>query len=320
MSTKPLNLAAALFPPGRTPPGGDRLSGTQVIVRFTELCEGRAAYYVGSELKSEAVDPDWRTAFEMGCDLIERSADLGILVRVAAAALRVRSLSDAVECIDAIAEAVDAHWADCYPELDFDDDGTPPDASVRLGVLSVLDDDKLIRGAVRTAPVSMDADGTSLPSIAELVADSANAAQGAVVGAAMECVVRLQAAANRIEAAVHRQSPADRDFSLAKLRESIEEYSAMLRKASSGSVGGQPEAADVAAAPGPPALTGRAQAVAAIERAIAYFESAEPSSPVPAVLRRALALVGKDFWDVIQTLGDEKLTDLVNESRLFQRR
>ncbi len=54
------------------------------------------------------------------------------------------------------------------------------------------------------------------------------------------------------------------------------------------------------------ALSSRKAAVATLQQVIAYFESAEPSSPVPLLLRRAQRCVGKSFMEIVDELGQDR--------------
>ena len=47
----------------------------------------------------------------------------------------------------------------------------------------------------------------------------------------------------------------------------------------------------------------REDVVRALDRICAYFESQEPSSPVPLLLRRARRLVSKDFMEILADIA-----------------
>ena len=53
-------------------------------------------------------------------------------------------------------------------------------------------------------------------------------------------------------------------------------------------------------------LASRTAAIASLDKVIAYFESAEPSSPVPLMLRRAKRCVGKSFMEIVDELGQNR--------------
>ena len=52
----------------------------------------------------------------------------------------------------------------------------------------------------------------------------------------------------------------------------------------------------------------------ALDEIIRYFERAEPSSPVPLLLRRAQRLVDKNFLDILRDLAP----DGVQQAELFR--
>lgn len=316
---------AGVVPDGRTPVSGERLTGTPAIVRFELLCDGKPAYFLGSEERAEAVEPNWREALAFGRDLMRRSADIGVLVRLSAATLRHGTLSDFADCISVLADLLDGYWDSVYPELEEDADGGAPDASVRLGVLGRLDDDKLITNQLKEVALSRDAAGTVLVSLASLRASSEGVSPE-LLEEAVRDMDQIIECAGRIEQTVRLRSPIDADFSVHRFLEAC----APVRRQLTTRTNSQPQVATetqaVAVDSGAPFSTGdvsvrgREHALKLLQQVIRYFEVAEPSSPVIGVLHRASSLVGKDFWAVIAELGDQRLVDAVGESRLFGKR
>lgn len=307
----------------RDPAGGERLAGTPMSIKLDLLCEGKPAYYVGDELQTEAVEANWREALEFARELLGRSADLGVLMRLAAACLRERNLVDFGDCLEVMAQLVEHHWTSCYPELDDDEDGSPPDASVRLGVLSRLDDDKLILLPLAAAMVTDEAipgAGISLVELPGAVVDSAAKQRAA------DLLDALHQKATRIEQAVTGHSPDDADFSVHRFKDAClalrKRVQAGVNTAVAEAAAAGDAAAGVTMAPpsGVDAALGREHAAASLRAIIAYFERAEPSSPVIGILERALDFIGKDFWTIMSELGEQRLVDAVEESRLFTKR
>jgi type VI secretion system protein ImpA len=312
----------------RTPAAGERLAGTPVALRLEELCDGKPAYYLGDEMRAEAVEPNWREAVALAQELMQRSADLGVLVRLAAACLRERTIDAFVDCVEVLTELVELHWQECYPELDVDEDDGTSDASVRLGVLGRFEDEKLIVGPLREVRVAdAEVPGGSLP----LSGLSASGAGAATMQATSQALDRLMELSDRIERAVATQSPEDADFSIFRFKETC----LSLRKSLVASAGGASQTEHGAstttnaasATAGLDALVagvqparGRELAVAQIRAVIRYFETVEPSSPVIGVLERAVDLIGKDFWALMSELGDQRLVDTMGEIRLFAKK
>jgi type VI secretion system protein ImpA len=54
----------------------------------------------------------------------------------------------------------------------------------------------------------------------------------------------------------------------------------------------------------------RAEAVAALEAVESYFQKNEPSSPVPAIIRRARSWIAMDFMALLQDLSPDSLSDV----------
>ncbi|HET9049390.1 MAG TPA: type VI secretion system ImpA family N-terminal domain-containing protein [Chiayiivirga sp.] len=311
----------------RTPAAGERLAGTPVALRLEELCDGKPAYYLGDEMRAEAVEPNWREAVTLAQDLMQRSADLGVLVRLAAGCLRERTLDAFVDCIEVLTALLEHHWDACYPELDVDEDDGTSDASVRLGVLGRFEDEKLMLGPLREVRIDdAGVPGGSL-SLAALMASGAGTA---MMQAAVQALDRLMELSDRIERAVATQSPEDADFSIYRFKETCLGLRKGLVASASGA--GQAEQTGTTtnttpATAGLDALVagvqparGRELAVAQIRTVIRYFETVEPSSPVIGVLERAVDLIGKDFWALMSELGDQRLVDAMGEIRLFAKK
>ncbi len=296
-------------------------------MRLDELCDGKPAYYLGEELRAEGVEPNWREARALASDLMQRSADLGVLVRLAAACLREGTLAEFTDCVEVLTTLVETYWTECYPELDVDDDGTT-DASVRLGVLSRFEDDKLILAPLRGVRVTCAEAAGGHVQVSALAGSSFSAS---ATGEAIEMLERLVELSDRIDRAVAAQSPEDADFSTYRFRETcttLRKNLVAAPQADSGVSSSTPLAAVRQSAAvdleglavGMQPARGRELAVAQIRTVIRYFEAAEPSSPVIGVLERAIDLIGKDFWSVMSQLGEQRLLDAMGETRLFVRK
>lgn len=318
-----------VIPAGRSPLGGDRITGTPAMVKLELLCEGKPAYFVGNEQRAESIEPNWRQALDYARDLIERSADLAVLIRLAAACLRQRTLVEFADCMQTTAELLEQYWPEIYPDLEVFEEGDPPDASVRIGVLGRLEDEKLIIGPLRDAALTRDGEsrGISLSSLrAAGTSDIPDA--GSLLGNAAQDLDRVISAARRIEQVVRTKSPMDADFSVGRFLSACEQLLAQVARAATemGGEGAATEAANatsespMAMPVGADPVRGREQAMQALTQLIRYFESTEPSSPVIALLERAKSLIGKDFWSLMSELGEQRLVDMVGESRLFPRR
>ena len=318
-----------VMPPGRSPAGGDRITGTPAMVKLELLCEGKPAYFVGNEQRAESIEPNWRQALEYARELIERSADLAVLVRLAAACLRQRTLGDFADCMHTTAELLEYHWPDIHPDLEAFEEGDPPDASVRIGVLGRLEDEKLIIGPLRDVALTRD-EGSRPISLSSLRAggtsDVVDAA--ALLGDATHNLTRVIESARRIEQSVRVKSPLDADFSVGRFLTACEQLLAQVARSASENAGNTSVASSEAESQGSSVLMpvgadpvrGREQAMQALTQIIRYFESTEPSSPVIGLLERAKSLIGKDFWTLMNELGEQRLVDVVGESRLFPRR
>jgi type VI secretion system protein ImpA len=83
-----------------------------------------------------------------------------------------------------------------------------------------------------------------------------------------------------------------------------------LEGEATGSVGGAVAGGNGrAAAPGE--IRGPDDVVAMIDRICDYYARAEPSSPVPLLLRRAQRLVGKGFVDIVRDLSPDVVAQIL---------
>jgi len=57
-------------------------------------------------------------------------------------------------------------------------------------------------------------------------------------------------------------------------------------------------------------ITGRPDVLLTLEKICKYYETYEPGSPVPLLLRRAQGLVEKNFVEIIEELVPDSLTQL----------
>jgi len=77
--------------------------------------------------------------------------------------------------------------------------------------------------------------------------------------------------------------------------------------------GGDSGAGPTASGPGlSGSVNSREQALQALDLAIAYFRTAEPSSPVPLLLQRAKRLATMDFLEIVKDLASDGLSQVRN--------
>jgi len=96
------------------------------------------------------------------------------------------------------------------------------------------------------------------------------------------------------------------------------EGGAATDQAANGSEGGEAGSGEGGGGGGGAALSGDVRntrdATTALEKVIRHYESSEPSSPVPLILKCAVRMVGQDFLTVSKTIPPDVVSTLVNIS------
>lgn len=276
-----------------------------------------------------AEDPDYRDVAEKALVIMGRSHDLRAGIFYADAVLRTQGLPGFAEATAYVRGCLEQFWDSCHPELDEEDDNDP---TMRVNSVQNLTGATTILRGLRRAPLTDSrsfgklclrdieiAEGTiSAPADAENIADSAT------ISAAFQDSDDdfLAAQLEAVRAAADNIAAIDRIFDektpgmgpdLAPLIKILDQITKRLSEATGGAAqaaedAGQPAAADEApaAAAGGGFVGGinsPADVSNALDRIIAYYQRAEPSSPVPLLLERAKRLVGADFMSIMMDMA-----------------
>lgn len=286
-------------------------------------------------------DRDWLALNSQAEGLARRTRDLRVDAQLARTALERRGLTGLAAALAVYRNHLEDLWLDVHPIPD-EEDGL--DITSRYNAVMALDDPALISRLVQT-PVIDRPDAAALTLAAfeivggkratnndeavtqagEAVAGSSRfagtpeAAQmfGAINSALSDVeaietlwcsgVAALEVRADEIGATFAgaslvqlgglsgRLSDLKRYLSAAMPDEQMESEAATAQNESSVSGAGD--------------IKSRADAAAAISRVIGWFESHEPSSPVPAMLIRARAMINKSFLQIIDELGDAGIAE-----------
>ncbi len=280
---------------------------------------------------------EWQRIAVQAEILLRSSKDLRLAVHLCVARLHLDGLTGFAEGLALVRGLLERFWVQVHPRLDTDEDDDPTE---RVNALAPLGEHERVLNAIRKVQLFKDVhpEHFSLRDlrIAQGVLKvDAKESEGAPGLAAIEACLRespldelvridraLTAASEDATAIVaiifERTSSAGPN--LGPLLTELRELQAFLQPAIAER--SQPLDAGVDA---PPALqttasAGNASASLTIERAedvrrvldlvCAYYARAEPSSPVPLLLRRAQRLVGKDFAEVLRDLAPSGLSEL----------
>ncbi|HRL20529.1 MAG TPA: type VI secretion system protein TssA [Alcaligenes sp.] len=275
--------------------------------------------------------PDWARITRLAQDLLDRSADIRLLVVLAQARLQTGGLPALAQIGAWLALALEQGWEQIHPQLRDDGEFDPLPRVNALAGLSASDGlGRLMREApvvslghrqLNLREVGQVLDGsqrdTSLPGREHLVEELRRAFAAGVTSVA--ALYRLQQIRQSLESVVHQHLDAEWSVRLDGAWETVQAVCAVLDQASGQAGTLAPSVQD--GADGQAALPGgtrpvleladwqslhiasREQVMLVLDKVVAYFEQHEPSHPAPLLLRRAQQLVPMGFHELIQDLA-----------------
>ena len=289
------------------------------------------------QVGNEIVPPDpidFRDVAKKAEAILERSHDLRAGVFLAHARTMITGFEGLAETTGFLRACLEQFWDSCHPQLDEEDDNDP---TMRVNAVRGLSDRNTILRAVRKAPLTnsktfgrmslhdievangeasgSDDDGAA-PTTAGIAAAFKDTDPEALLGIqrnAAEALDNIRA----IDAVFDAQTPgAGPDLSdiiklLQRIVQRMSEATGSSLSAAEEAPEDAPEASD-GAAPGPAAARAPSGAIAssqdvtaALDRILAYYDTHEPSSPLPILIRRAKRLVGADFLTILKDIAPD---------------
>lgn len=339
-----LDAGALLAEVSSALPCGEDVEYDPAFLELERVVHGKPDVQYGNTVV-EAVPPDWKEAQALALSLLEKSRDLRVAAHLSRALLNRGGFGGFAEGLDLMACMLEQRWTHLYPQLDPDDDNDPTArvnalaglvdaattlAEVREAPLAIsrahgqvtLRDVEYASGEI-AVPAGVSA--PALSSIDLAVSDAGESARESL--AALQCAVQ---AAMRIESVLMTHVGATRAIDLDPLTRLLRHAAAFLgervtdpaaqaeQTASAGAAvdGAQPQAAGgpqaipgAAAAPARPPgeISSREDVQRALDRICKYYETYEPGSPVPMLLKRARRLVDKSFMEILEDLAPDGL-------------
>lgn len=283
-----------------------------------------------------AVEPEWSKVIEQAQEVLKLSHDLRAGIVLVVAQLRAGGFEAAAPATRYVRGCLEQFWDSCHPQLDADDDDDP---TMRINAVLGLADAETMLRAVRQAPL------TASPAFGRLTLRDLAVADGeieqpadmprkpdqALVAAAFKDTKKdiLRARLDALRSVVEDLTAIDRVFDdrtpgrgpdLAPLvrlvRKAMTRVAAALGETAAAPTEGAsaPDAPADMAGPvgggGGGPVTSPAQVRAVLEELMRYYETYEPSSPLPMLLRRAHRLVGADFLTILADLAPDSVDDL----------
>ncbi|HRL21953.1 type VI secretion system protein TssA [Alcaligenes faecalis] len=278
--------------------------------------------------------PDWTRIVRLVQDLLDRSADIRLLVVLAQARLQTGGLPALVDVCQWLLGALQEGWEYVHPRLYEDGELDPLPRVNALAGLSAIDGlGRLMREApvvslghrqLNLREVGYVLDGgqkdSGLPGRDRLVEELRRAF--AAGQSQTQALRRLRQFRQELEALVRQHLETEWALRLDGAWDTVEAASAVLDAATSPSAPLAPEpiqesaTSTVTLSSGRPSVppmdllnwqslhvSSREEVVLLLDKLVAYFEQYEPSHPAPLLLRRAQQLVPMGFHELIRDLA-----------------
>lgn len=324
-----MDLEALLRSYGEDAPSGEDLEYDPAFTELEISGQPEEERQAGNEIIA-AADPDYKEVAEKAQVILERSHDLRAAVFMAQAQLRLKGLTGFALVTSYINQCLEMYWDSCHPQLDEDDDNDP---TMRVNaVLALADANGVLRGlrlapltesrtfgrvslrdiAVAEGEITPPSDMVNVPdsgSISAAFQDTDEEKLREIAGAAASALSDVKAISAKFDQETPGQGP-DLDPLIKLLKQINSRMGATLGDAPAAddvAEGIEEGAAPMAAAPagggGGGGINSPNDVQNALDRIIAYYERAEPSSPMPILLKRAKKLVGADFLTIVKDLA-----------------
>jgi type VI secretion system protein ImpA len=332
-----LDVAALLAPLSPESPSGQDLSYDAAYSELFRLAEGKPEQQMGDSI-IPGEEPNWREVQSGSVSVLKRSRDLRVVMLALVASVRADGVAGLRDGVLLLRGTIEQHWDTFFPRLDPADNNDPLE---RMNVVAALaapvesfGDPLKVQRRIREAPLSRSRQLGSFGLAAIDRATNPAAGDGKAGPQASEIdasfddtpIEELQASAAAVQAAADDAKALDafltktvgpgRAPNLDSFHRCLSEVRAALDRALGRrgyGIAGAPAAAGApaGAAPSAPGEVRTTQDVLlAIDRICQYYERAEPSSPVPLLLKRARRLVSKSFLDIISDLSPDAMNQI----------
>ena len=316
-------------------PCGPNLEYDPAFLELEQASLGKSEVQYGNTI-TPAVPPEWKVVKKLALELLARSRDLRVAMPLARALLALHGTAGFADGIGLVERMLDERWDSVHPQLDPDDDNDP---MLRINSLATLADAAtIVRELKETAflhmpglgplsirvlemasgelPVPEGQPAVALSSIAAAIADI----EAERLQSALDAARRAHDSAANIEVLLVRHVGSAQALNLDLLTRTLKRMSDFL--ASQVPTEAAPQAQAVAeevtggdATPFKAAsisgeIGSRADVVKMLDKILAYYEKCEPSSPVPMLLERAKRLAPKSFFEIMEDLAPDSVSQL----------
>ena len=326
----PESIAALLAPVSDTLPCGEDLEYDAAFIGLEAASRSKAEQQFGDSV-IPAVEPDWRAVAEQAHELLRRTKDVRVAILLLRACARLQGVSGFSMGLQLLNSLLDTYWDTIHPQLDADDGNDP---TMRINALAPLSDADMAVRDLHDARV-----GTARSLGAMLVRDIevAFGRLSAKEGQASYTTTQIEGAISEIRASEPQslaygaglRDQVDQLKSLLDSRvgggqqvdlKALRDIASLLRQTCSDATAqdSAPGDADAHSEGGHPVAGGSGQlrsrqdAIATLDRVIAYLEQTEPGNPAPLLIKRAQRLIGVSFLEIMTDLAPEALGNIEN--------
>ena len=320
---------------------GPNLEYDPVFVALEQAVLGKPEVQYGDTITA-AVPPDWKQVRRMAGELVLRSRDLRLVLHLLRANLALHGIEGLVDGARLIERLLDERWDSVHPQLDADDNMDP---MLRINSLAILADASTILKDLKEAtlivlpglgPLSLRTldiatgelappEGKEKIAVASIELALADVDQ-ATLAEAVDYLKRAFDSVVNIETMLVRQVGSSQALNLDALTRALkrgrdflgQQLAAREGAAGDASDDGAPDAQGDARSSGGAArpagsgeIANRHDVVRALDKLIHYYLQHEPSSPLPMLLERAKRLVPKSFFEIMEDLAPEGMSQLM---------
>jgi type VI secretion system protein ImpA len=318
-------------------PAGANLEYDPEYMEMMRLSQGVPERQMGTTILP-AEEPNWRDVKQRSLDLLKRTKDLAVAIKLCESLVRTEGLPGLRDGLAVVNGFVTKYWEQFYPQLDPSDGNDP---TYRLNILAGLNDAAFL-AKVRSAPLTNSARAgryglreilwasgrlpppadASVPKTEVITAAFRDTPPDELIAVA-QAAERAAGLVKEIDAQINQRVGLGKGIDFQPLLKVLQEIQAAVKPHVPAGTVSDPAAGNGEAAPqgGAGASSGGSvpgeintpeDVIAAIERICGYYERHERSSPVPILLRRVQRVVGKDMLEILRELLPEAVKPMEN--------
>jgi type VI secretion system protein ImpA len=340
-----LAIDSLLSPVNLDAPCGDfSEDNTSLYSDFSALeqaAKGKPEQVMGDSV-IPAVEPDWRSVYELSLELLKKTKDLKVACYLTQSLIMRQGFEGVRDGLLVIEGLLKEYWQDVHPQLTIDDDYDP---DYRVNAVAYLADADFIKSLAKIKLVASKAVGQFTLIDYRLAISGDDKPEGApdisLINAAFMDVdlESLKSVQDAVGSAISSVESITQIFDekltdasgpqlaplLAELKYVLKVYGEFLSDrgvdAEDGALeeGGEDaeqtmteESTAVVVKTNPGEVNSREDVIKQIDKICTYYVKNEPSSPVPLILNRAKKLVSMDFMDIMKDMSPESVKAIMS--------